>query len=250
MADNSLVNDMRKIPFLCEDVRSGLADVCTKINNEMKKFREEMHTICADPWMASMSSDVSEFGSTGATPQNGGGVVGFSRMLNDSLGELDRNVNKNLNIVADGLYGAMYIVAKGHGYYDSDIPKNNKKYVVAIAQLEAMYGTLPDGNAGVPQKGNAAQMASGLIDNLSRELDKCKGTVKSVIQGNLTKAFEEETIQDAANLLTNKVVGEIEKGVNQLKNLVSTYVNNHVEVLERRKEQAASVLTEIGSGTN
>lgn len=234
--DNTLVNDMRKMKPLCQDLDKGLGQVCNKINSEMKKFREEMHSVCADPWMASMR--VEDYG------------VGFSRMLNDSLAELDKNINKNLNVIVNGLYGAMYIVARGHGFNEGDIPKNNEKYVVAVSQLEPMYNQLANGNVGIPQKGNAADMAAKKIKALSDELGKCKDKVKSLIQGNLSKAFEEETIQDAAKLLSDKSIGEIEKGVNQVMLLVKKFVTAHVEDLEKAKNAAASNLNQIGSGAN
>ena len=235
-ADNALVNDMSKLGDLCQNVRDGLGTVCNEVNKSMKDFRDRMHEICADPWMASMSV--------------GDDGMGFSGMVNDMLYKFDKNINTNLNVMVNGIYGSMQIVARGHGFTEDKLPQNKRKYVVAISQLDPFFSSLPSGGVGIRDQEHAVEMAEDAIKQLSSELTKCKDTMKSVIQSNLNSAFQEETIQIAANKLGDNVIGQIEKGVYNLIATVKKFVSAHVQHLVAAKNAAASHLDEIGSGTN
>lgn len=235
--DQNLVNDMSKLAPLCDNVQYGLAHMCKVINKAMSAFRESMHSICADPYMASTTVDDN-------------GNMGFTKLLNDSLKELDVNLNKNLNAMTSGLYRAMGIVLKAHGY--TSVPQMTHSYTVTINEVETFYASLANGQGvGIPSKGNAPAMAKQEIDNLVRSMEECKSQMKSTIQSNLHAAFQEETIQDAADKLGNEVIAITERGINQIAVCVEKYVTAHVSQLDAAKRAAASDLDTIRtSGAN
>lgn len=238
-SDQKLVNDERKLVPLCDQIEKTLKGICDSVDKNIENFRGNMHSICADKYMAAATKFTNL-----ATGQE---MDGFTMVIRQIVKEKSDELSHNLNVLIEGIYDAMIMVLKAHGH--QELPKKTKTYSCQLKEVATFYGTLPDGGEGIPERGNASQMAQDSLKELQNNLNQCKEKLINDMKTNLTGAFQEESIQNATNKLADEVINVFVNGVDTLMKVVGKLVQDHVDLLSAAKDAATQSLSDRMSAT-
>lgn len=234
--DQKLVQDRNQLQPLCDKIYDSMKSMCDTVDLEISKFKETMHGICADPYMASTE--------TNSQTQE----KGFTYILREVVKELGQTLDNNYGSMVNILTGTMKTMLTAHGF--SEFPTASKKGKLGFKEPEIFYASLAQGGVGVPDKATAADQTKKAIGDLATKLAGHASTLKSDIQSILANAFKEETIQEAAQLLGNQIIKITEKGMNSIAQCASTHIGGHVQLLTAATEAAAKKIDEVRTSAN
>ena len=234
--DQKLVQDRSQLQPLCDKIYDSMKNMCDTVDLEIGKFKETMHGICADPYMASTE--------TNSQTQE----KGFTYVLREVVKELGQTLDKNYGSMVDVLTGTMRTMLTAHGFSES--PTGTKKGTLSFKEPEAFYASLVQGGVGVPDKATAQDNTKKAINDLATKLSGHAQTLKSDIQSILANAFKEETLQNAAQLLGSQIIKITEKGMNSIAQCASSHIGGHVQLLASATNAAAKKIDEVRSSAN
>lgn len=229
--DQKLVQDRNQLQPLCDKIYESMEKMCTTVDGELTKFRDTMHGICADPYMASTE--------TNSQTQE----KGFTFVLREVVKELGQTLDKNYGSFVNVLTGTMRTMLTAHGF--SEFPTGKKKGNLSFKEPEAYYASLAQGGVGVPDKTTAAENTKKAINDLAKKLSAHAQTLKSDIQSILANAFKEETLQNAAQLLGSEIISITEKGMNSIAECASSHIGGHVQLLTSATNAAAKQIDDV-----